>query len=144
MKSEHNPSMSVVTPVAIKAIVTEDLKKYLVFELQEQIKGLNAEIVRINETLENFLTNNTQLSTEQTSQIRTEASIEKTKRENQIKDIEKRINEAKNLVLDTLFHQGKIDSIVSVKPGDNLYHKLGISEIIIKDGIVQEIRTTGE
>ncbi len=51
----------------------------------------------------------------------------------------KEIDEARNLPLGSTFSQGTIDGLVSIKPGDNLYHKLGAAEIIIKDGIVQEI-----
>lgn len=37
---------------------------------------------------------------------------------------------------------GTLDQFVTIKPGDNLYEKLNRAELIVEDGIVQEIRTT--
>ena len=42
------------------------------------------------------------------------------------------------------FVQGMVDGFVSVNPGDHLYEKLGAMEIVIKDGIVQNINAIGK
>ena len=54
--------------------------------------------------------------------------------------IRDRIDEAKKLVLNTEFIQGPLEGPVTVKSGDNLYKKIGAAEILVKDGVVQEIR----
>jgi hypothetical protein len=55
-------------------------------------------------------------------------------------DLQAKIEEAKKLVLNTEFVQGPLEGPVTVKMGDNLYKKIGAAEILVKDGVVQEIR----
>ena len=51
-----------------------------------------------------------------------------------------KIEEAKKLQLGTEFVQGPLEGPVNLHVGDNLYKKVGGAEIIVKDGIIQEIR----
>ena len=55
-------------------------------------------------------------------------------------DLLMKIEQAKKLVIGTEFVQGPLEGPVEVKIGDNLYKKVGGAEIIVKDGVVQEIR----
>ena len=41
--------------------------------------------------------------------------------------------------MNSIYSQGPIDGMVTVSAGDNLYEKLGGVEIVVKDGVVQEI-----
>ena len=127
--------------IAIKSIVTEDFKKYLVYELQEQIKMLSNQVDDIDKAIQNYLKDNASRPTEMLEQAKEDANQEKYKRIQDIRILEKRIDEAKNLSLNTLFQQGMLEGLTTIKEGDNLYNKLGQAEIILKDGIVQEIKT---
>ena len=49
----------------------------------------------------------------------------------------------KGLELNTEFVQGVVDNFVEIKVGDNLYEKLSNTEVLIKDGVVVEIRGRG-
>ena len=51
-----------------------------------------------------------------------------------------KIEEAKKLIIGSEFVQGPLEGPVTVAIGDNLYKKVGGAEIIVKDGIIQEIR----
>jgi gas vesicle protein len=128
--------------IAIKSIVTEDFKKYLVYELQEQIKMLSNQVDDIDKAIQNYLKDNAGRPTEMLEQAQEDANQEKYKRIQDIRILEKRIDDAKNLSLNTLFQQGMLEGLATIKEGDNLYNKLGQAEIILKDGIVQEIKTT--
>ena len=55
-------------------------------------------------------------------------------------DLMMKIEEAKRLQIGTEFVQGPLEGPVHVSIGDNLYKKVGGAEIIVKDGIIQEIR----
>ena len=57
-------------------------------------------------------------------------------------DLQRKIQEARNLVVGTEFVQGPLEGPVTVTIGDNLYKKVGGAEIIVKDGVIQEIRGT--
>lgn len=89
--------------IAIKAVVTEDFKKYLRYELKKSTE---------TETETDFFN---------------------------VLILEKKRNEIKDFELGSLVIQGTVDGFIKVKKGDNLYNKLGGFEIIIKDGIIQDI-----
>jgi chaperonin cofactor prefoldin len=76
---------------------------------------------------------------QQVSTFKQQLAAEKQRQELSIQELQKRIEEAKKLPLDSEFIQGTVDGFVQVKKGDNLYEKLGAMEITIKDGVVQNI-----
>jgi hypothetical protein len=126
--------------VTIKAIVTEDFKKYLTYELQNSIKTLEDKLQQMEiqgKQLIEMLTK--QGALDQVGSIRQQMEMERVQQKSAKDELTKRMDEAKNLPLDSEFVQGTIDGFVTIKPGDNLYQKLGAMEIIIKDGIVQDI-----
>lgn len=141
VKETSNQTLTVMRPVTIKAIVTDDFKKYLVFEIQEQIKEVNAKLKQLEQNVELFLKENASLSNDERKNVDHNFLVEKNKLIDQIKLSNNRLEEVKNLALNTLFHQGSIDSFVTVKTGDNLFQKLAKAELIVKDGIVVEIKT---
>ncbi len=55
-------------------------------------------------------------------------------------ELQSRLREAQELQLNTEFTQGTIDGLVEVGVGDNLFDKISRTELIVKDGIVLEIR----
>lgn len=127
--------------VTIKAIVTEDFKKYLEHELDKAMKDLEKKISDVDAQGSQLISSlRAEGGTEQVSSIEQQMKLEKQQQKNVIDDLIRRKEESRNLELDSLFVQGTIDGFVGVKPGDNLYQKLGGLEIVIKDGIVQEIK----
>lgn len=131
--------------VTIKAIVTEDFKNYLSFELETAIKDLKNKIQEIEKQGKSLISSlQNDGSSEQIKSIEQQLKLEKQQQENVISDLTKRIGEAKNLQLNSEFVQGTIDGFVGVKVGDNLYQKLGALELIVKDGVIQEIKGDSE
>lgn len=131
--------------VTIKAIVTEDFKNYLSFELETAIKDLQNKIQEIEnqgKTLMDSL--KSEGSSEQIKSVEQQLKLEKQQQQNVIADLTKRIDEAKKLELNSEFVQGTIDGFVGIKVGDNLYQKLGALELIVKDGVIQEIKGDSE
>jgi len=127
--------------VTIKAIVTEDFKNYLCYELetaikdlQQKIQGMESQGKALIESLQN------EGASDQIKSIEQQLKLEKQQQMNVINDLNRRIEEAKALELDSEFVQGTIDGFVGVKVGDNLYQKLGALEIIVKDGVIQDIK----
>ena len=57
-------------------------------------------------------------------------------------DLNNKIEEAKKLKIGSEFVQGPLEGPVNVKVGDNLYKKIGAVEIIVKDGVIKDIRGT--
>lgn len=131
--------------VTIKAIVTEDFKKYLIHELNNSVNSLDEKLKQMEIQGKQLIDTLTQQNaTEQINSIKQQMSLERQQQQSAKDELTKRIEEAKNLPLESEFVQGTIDGFTSVKKGDNLYQKLGALEIIIKDGIVQDIIGDGE
>jgi len=129
--------------VNIKVIVTEEFKKYLVAELERAIKNMDGQLGTM-ETQGKRLVENLKKQGEKTvkqvSAIVQQINLDKQQATLAKADLDKKIAEAKNLKIGSEFLQGTVQGTVTVKTGDNLYKKLGGMEILLKDGVVQEIR----
>lgn len=138
-------SITLKRTVTIKAIVTDDFKNYLAYELETAIKDLENKIKEIEKQGQLLIDSlSKENALEQVKSIEQQLRLEKQQQLSVIADLQNRIKEAKTLQPDSEFVQGTIDGFVGVKPGDNLYQKLGALEIIVKDGIVQEIKGDSE
>ncbi|MFC1478863.1 YlqD family protein [Candidatus Margulisiibacteriota bacterium] len=141
MSTKKPKSVTLKRTVTIKAIVTEDFKKYLKQELQQAIQDLDN---KLNEVITqgNMLIQQLeqQGQAEQVNIIKQQMELDKQQQAAAREDLEKKTNDTDLLALSSEFAQGTIDGFVSVKADDNLYEKLGALEIIVKDGIITEIR----
>lgn len=135
--------MQLQKTVTIKVIVTEDFKKYLQAELQNAIKKMDLQMQRMEEQGKKLVANLKKQGEEKTkkqiSAIVQQLNMDKQQQSIARADLEKKIEEANNLKVDSEFVQGTVNGFVDVKEGDNLYQKIGKSELIIKDGIIQKI-----
>jgi hypothetical protein len=129
-KQDKSPTVTLKRNVTIKAVVTDQFKKFLTFELNQAITGLNER----QKQLDDILAKN-----EGTSEYRNQLSHEKQQNAVNKEDLTNKINVAQKLQNDTLFVQGVVEGFATVKKGDNLYEKLGAMEIIVKDGLVNEL-----
>ncbi len=131
-------ALTISRPVVIKTIVTEAFKRLYVQELEEAIKRV--------ETLEQQLETQirrTELERQVAPQarvVRQQLEVERARQEATRAELAMRLREAQQLELNTEFPQGTIEGVVEVKVGDNLFNKIGRTEIVVKDGIVMEIR----
>lgn len=127
--------------VTIKAIVTDDFKGYLTYELETAIKDLQTKIQDIEKQGQLLIDSlKKENASEQITSVEQQLKLERQQQLSVIADLQSRIKEAKNLDLNSEFVQGTIDGFVTVKPGDNLYQKLGGLELIVKDGVIQDIK----
>ena len=129
--------------VTIKVIVTEEFKKYLVAELERAIKNMDGQLGNM-ETQGKRLVENLKKQGEKTvkqiSSIVQQINLDKQQASLAKADLDKKIAEAKALKIGSEFLQGTVQGNVTVKEGDNLYKKLGGVEVLLKDGVIQEIR----
>ena len=133
-------SITLQRPVVIKAIVTEAFKRLYMADLEDAIKRVDAMVQQIDVQARRF-----ELERQvnpQTRAIRQQLDIERNRQEATRVDLQARLREAQELELNTEFTQGTIEGMVDVSIGDNLFDKISRTEIIVKDGIVLEIRET--
>ncbi len=127
--------------VMVKAIVTEAFKDNLVKELDRAAKNLDMQLNQMEAQSRTYLEELKKKG--QIAQIATfkkQLDDEKSRVSAAKADLMMKTEDAKKLVLGTEFIQGPLEGPVNVGVGDNLYKMVGGSEVVVKDGIIQEIR----
>jgi len=127
--------------VMVKAIVTEAFKQNLVKELERAVANLDAQTNQMEMQSKNYLEDLKKKGLMQkAAAFKHQLDDERSRQAAAKSDLLMKIEESKRLQLNTEFVQGPLEGPVNVSMGDNLYKKVGGAEIIVKDGIVQEIR----
>ncbi len=134
-------SITLQRPVIIKAIVTEAFKRLYVADLEEAIKRVDAIVQQIDVQARRFELER-QVTPQQSRNLRAQLELERQRQEATRMELQARLREAQDLQLNAEFTQGTIDGTVEVSVGDNLFDKISRTEIVVKDGIVLEIRET--
>ncbi len=130
--------ITLLRPVVVKAIVTESFKELYVRELEEALRRVEDLLGQV-ETQIRRMELERQI-TPQTRAVRQQLEVERQRHEALRAELRERLREAQSLELNTEFPQLTVDAHVEVQVGDNLFQKLGRTEIVVKDGIVLEIR----
>ena len=133
-------AITVKRPVALHVIVTEDFKEQLAAELQEAADDTQRNIDQMDFQARRYLADLQRTDLQRAMQVRQQIEGERKKQEAVKKEFLDRIVEAKNLELDSEFPRGTLESEVTIEVGDNLFEKLGGSVVVIKDGVITEIR----
>jgi hypothetical protein len=129
--------------VMVKAIVTDAFKQNLVRELERAVANIDNQSAQIDARGKSYLENLKKKGLNQrAAAFKHQMSEEKSKQAAAKSDLLMKIEEAKKLKVGSEFVQGPLEGPVIVGIGDNLYKKVGGAEIIVKDGIIQEIRQT--
>lgn len=127
--------------VMVKAIVTEAFKQNLVKELERAIANIDTQLGQMEGQGKSYLEDLKKKGLMQKAAAFKHQFDEERSRQSAAKaDLMMKIEEAKRLQIGSEFVQGPLEGPVNVAVGDNLYKKVGGAEIIVKDGIVQEIR----
>ena len=132
--------ITVVRPVMVKAIVTETFKRQYLAELEDTAKRLESIIGQIDTQIRR--TELERQITPQSRAVRQQLEIERSRQEAARMELAARFKEAEALELQSEFSQGTVESMVEMSIGDNFFTRLARAEIILKDGIVIEIRET--
>jgi hypothetical protein len=133
--------LTVTRPVLIKAVVTESFKRLYVQDLDDAIK--RADVILEQITTQIRRSELERQVSPQSRAIRQQLEVEHARQEAARAELQMRLREAESLQLNAEFTQGTVESLVEVNIGDNLFNKLGRAEILVKDGIILEIREEG-
>ncbi|HET8999764.1 MAG TPA: YlqD family protein [bacterium] len=134
-------AITVQRPVIIKTIVTEAFKRLYMADLEDAIKRVDAIMQQIDVQARRFELER-QVTPQQSRSLRAQLELERQRQEATKIELQTRLREAQDLELNSEFTQGTIEGMVEVAVGDNLFDKISRTEIIVKDGIVLEIRET--
>ncbi|HOM70746.1 MAG TPA: YlqD family protein [Armatimonadota bacterium] len=126
--------------VTVKVIVTEEFKSNLSEELNKTLTRVEFASQQLDMQLRRYVPEVAKVDLEQAGRLRREIEGERQRHENMRAEIKERLDEVTGLEIGSEFEQGNVESYVDVAVGDNLIEKLSGAEIVIKDGIIQEIR----
>lgn len=132
-------------PVAIKAIVTETFKEEATKEIQQGLKNMDLALQQLEFQGKRALSEidkNPQIQNRDQEKQNLQRQMDEQRNQilSQKNELLQRMNFISQLEMDSEFLQATVDNYVEVKVGDNLYQKLSNTEVIVKDGIIIEIR----
>jgi F0F1-type ATP synthase membrane subunit b/b' len=120
--------------------VTEDFKKELRQELQEAADATQRRIEQMDVQSRRFLADLQRTDLTQAMAARRQIEAERRRHEALKQDILRQIEETDKLDLGSEYPRGTLEGFVEVTVGDDLIKKISGSEIVIKDGVIVEIR----
>jgi len=133
-------SVTVKRTIAVQVIVTEDFKKELRQELQEAADATQRRIEQMDVQSRRFLADLQRTDLTQAMAARRQIEAERRRHEALKQDILRQIEETDKLDLGSEYPRGTLEGFVEVTVGDDLIKKISGSEIVIKDGVIVEIR----
>ena len=133
-------SITVKRSIGIQVVVTEQFKEELKQELQEAVDETQRRIDRMEFQSRRFIADLQGTDLTQAMNARRQIEAEKRRHEALKQDILRQLAEAEKLDLDSEYARGTIEGFVEVTEGDDLLKKLTGSQIVVKDGVIQEVR----
>lgn len=134
------PSLTVKRSVAVIAIVTEKFKEEVVAELREAVDATQQKIDRMEFQARRYLADVQKTDLNQAMAVRQQIEAEKQKHEALKKEFLDKITEIDGLEIGSEYPRGTMEGLGEIQEGDNLAEKLGKAEVVIKDGVITEVR----
>ncbi len=134
-------SLNLRRQVLIKAIVTDQFKAQATAELQSALSQVDEQFQQLEFQAKRALQDLEKKAPDQVPMLRGQIEEDRGRLLSAKNDLLGKLNVIGQLELNQEFVQGNVDNFVDVAVGDNLYAKLAAPEIVVKDGVVVEIRT---
>lgn len=135
--------LTIRQPVAVKLILTEQTKQDILNESRAQIERLNSELEQIEEQGKQVLEQAMSQGGDVAQQLRMQIEQEQQNRIEQREQLIQQIQQVQQLELGTEVQNMTVETTVDVKVGDDWTQVLQGAEIVVKDGIIHEIRRGG-
>ncbi|MGB2926665.1 MAG: YlqD family protein [Limnothrix sp.] len=147
---DENQTLNTVTlkrPINLKVVVTPRWKEEVQQQLQGQITNIDSQLQQvdvqgnrtINEIKQQSISPLPPQVTQQIDNIQLQVNKKKSELLEKKNQALQQLQQVQTLELEQEFFQGQMESFFELKTGDNLVKKLNV-EIIVRDGIVEEIR----
>lgn len=136
--------LSIRQPVAVKFILTELTKQQILTEHRRQIDRLTEELEQLEIQGKEALEQAMAAGGDVAQQVREQIEQERINREQQREQLIQQIQQIQQMELGTEIQNMNVETSVDVHVGDDWGKILRGAEIVIKDGIVYEIRSGGE
>lgn len=132
--------MKIIRPVQVKVVLTEGSKKELEMEYKEHLSQLKIELEQLRFQGKKILHDAGKKGADQIRVLQEKLRIEEKKKHEKIEHNEFQIEQLQLLPIGTEILHSTIESEITIKVGDEWDDLMKNAEIIIKDGIIHEIR----
>lgn len=132
-------SINIIRKIAIKQVVTEEFKKTAIADLQNALKQAEVEIEDFEKKYRKMITEFTIKNLPQVDELKAQFEAEKERKRILKAQLTDQFNAAMKLEISSEIVQAVIEGPYELKIGED-FNKINRQEIIIKNGIVQEIR----
>ena len=133
-------SLTAKRSIGVQAIVTEALKADLKAELQEAAEATQRRMDQMDVQSRRFLADLQRTDLTQAMSARRQIESERRRQETLKQDIVRQMEEVDKLELGSEYPRGTLEGVVDLNEGDDLVRKLTGAEIVVKDGLIVEIR----
>lgn len=139
MKSSAN-GIVITRPVIIKVKVTENYKKLLLFELQQAIQKLDAQLRHLEIQARQAVLEIEKKNPRALDGIREKFEADRRRLLEGRQQVMERIKETARLKVGEEIVHGRAESLVEINVGDKWAQVMGV-EVVVEDGVIVDIRT---
>lgn len=133
-------SVTVKRSIGVQVIVTESFKAELKAELEEAAETAQRRMDQMEMQSRRVLADLQRTDLTQAMSARRQIEAEVRRHQALKQDILRQIEETEKLELGSEYPRGTLEGVVGLTEGDDLIKKLSGSQIVIKDGVIVEVR----
>jgi len=133
-------SITVKRSIGVRVIVSEEFKAELKSELQEAATETQRRIDQMDIHSRRLLADLQKTDLSQAMQARKQIEAERQRHDALRQDIQRQLQEVDKLEIGSEYPRGTVEGVVELHQGDDLVQKLSGSQIVVKDGIIVELR----
>lgn len=132
--------LSIRQPVTVKVVLTETTKRDIVRNIQNAIGQVQMELDQLDFQVKRALEEAAKQGPQALEAMKERAQEEENTRTQKREEMMQQLSQIQQTEIGAELAQGQVETMVEVRVGDSWGHVLQGQEIIIKDGIVVEIR----
>jgi hypothetical protein len=141
-------SLQLIRQIAVRAIVTENFKNQVGQEIQRNLQQIDAELQQLEFKAKRAIVDiekrtagavTTEART-QVDSIRQQVETEKARLSQMKDEMTSQLQALAELPIGSVITQFTVENPVEVRVGENIFQRLEGGEILVKDGVIQEIR----
>jgi seryl-tRNA synthetase len=141
-------SIQLIRQIAVRAIVTENFKSQVGAEIQRNLQQIDAELQQlefkgkraISDLEKRSAGNLTPDIRAQMDSVRSQVETEKARLNQMKEEMQGQVQALTELPIGSVITQFTVENPVEVRLGENIFQRLEGGEILVKDGVIQEIR----
>jgi hypothetical protein len=133
-------SVTVKRSIGVQVIVTESFKAELKAELEEAAETAQRRMDQMEMQSRRVLADLQRTDLTQAMGARRQIEAEMRRHQALKQDIVRQIEETDKLELGSEYARGTLEGVVDLTEGDDLIKKLSGSQIVVKDGVIVEVR----